>query len=190
MPSVGVYLSDSLRARLQRLKDRGVDLNTSAISQRALESTVEASEAALDGDRLRRMVHRLKAARSASEQAEADGAAAGRAWAEDVAALSELKEVAKVEERFPYFYVRGINLEPVVELWGYDGREDDPDAAEPERLELPESVPRALFERALEEPRYRDSFISGFLGGATGMLTLALEAMGRETDVDPDDIAF
>jgi predicted transcriptional regulator len=59
--NLGVYIPDQLNARLQRLREKGIDLNASNVARRALEAAVEAEEEVLAGDRIARVVTRLRA---------------------------------------------------------------------------------------------------------------------------------
>ncbi|MDA8261998.1 MAG: hypothetical protein M0Z47_04120 [Actinomycetota bacterium] len=193
MPSVGIYLSDALHGRIQRLKERGVELNASAVAQRALEAAVEAEESALEGDRLRRLVFRLQSTRSAVEEAVASGLAAGRTWAEDVAAFSELKAVAAIEAAYAPFVLDRITFEPVVTLLGHDARDPRPGIYAEERIELPDSVPTGPFDPYVGE-RFQADFVLGFLKGATGIFDQVVKAMPEqrqdEDDVHRDAIPF
>jgi hypothetical protein len=185
LPNLGVYIPDVLNSRLQRLREKGLDLNASGVFRQALEAAVEAEEKALAGDRTARLVSRLRVARTPMESATADGEAAGSQWAEDLATLSELRRVRDVLGRLEKesLDIIGTRLEYRVTLelgtW-----EDDDMIPLGEVETLPESVPRDFFERARQpyhnNVHYTAPLIFGFLRGAVRILEVAEKAMAQE----------
>jgi hypothetical protein len=185
LPNLGVYIPEVLNSRLQRLREKGLDLNASGVFRQALEAAVEAEEKALAGDRVARLVTRLRAARTPMESAQADGEAAGSQWAEDLAALSELHRVRDLQNR-----LEKENLDIVGARLAYRvtlelGTWEDDDMIPIGEVEtLPESVPRDFFERALQpyhnNVHYTAPLIFGFLRGAVRILEVAEKAMAQE----------
>lgn len=185
MPNLGVYIPEVLNSRLQRLREKGLDLNASGVFRQALEAAVEAEEKALAGDRVARLLTRLRVARTPMESAKADGEAAGSQWAEDLATLSELRQVRDLLNRLEKesLDIDEVRLEYRVTLelatW-------DDNALIPVGVveTLPESVPRDFFERALQpyhnNAHYTSPLIFGFLRGAVRILEVAEKAMARE----------
>jgi hypothetical protein len=185
VPNIGIYVSEPLHARLQRLKEHGVELSVSAVCQRGLEAAVEAEEKALRGDRLARLLARVKSAKTLAEQVEAEGDAAGRAWAEDVATLSEMKRISQLLETVRHNRLdaseahvgkRSVRIEFVrwlgdgdIEPWGDES--------------LPDSVPGEFFERA-SKPRegvgYMASAVVGFLEGVEAVLQVIEHSFEKE----------
>jgi hypothetical protein len=182
--NVGVYLPSSLQDRIQALKEKGVDLPVSVICQRALEAAIEAEERALAGDRLARVLARLKSTRTPGEQMAAEGEAAGRRWAEEVAALSELRRVREVRES-----MEANRLAPQeVQLGSHRGSISfvtftDDDVDHWGSLWVPGNLPREFFDRAAtshDHVVYLASGLDGFLRGAVAVLDAVEEALEME----------
>ena len=185
MPNLGVYIPEVLNARLQRLREKGLDLNASGVFQRALEAAVEAEEKALAGDRVARVVARLRVARTPMESANAEGEAAGAQWAEDVAALSELHRVRELLNRLEKESLDIVEAKIEHRVSLELGTWDDNDMIPLGEVEtLPESVPRDFFERALQpyhnNVHYTSPLIFAFLRGAVRILGMAETAMTQE----------
>jgi hypothetical protein len=170
------WLGTERRQRLDRLKSQGAGIDVSKTCQTAVDTALETAERALGGERLALVAARLKSARTPSETAEAEGIAAGRRWAEDIAAMSELRRVAallnEIESKrlvITDVALQGGRLHLERVFWGEDGNfEPWPDVA------LPQSVPRDFFASA-REPRNGVRFVSssalGFLQGAAAVLS-------------------
>jgi len=185
LPNLGVYIPEVLNSRLQRLREKGLDLNASGVFQQALEAAVEAEEKALAGDRLARVVARLRVARTPLESANADGEAAGAAWAEDVAALSELHQLREFLTRVEKDNVQIVDIRFEYRVTLELGTWDDDDLVPLGEVEtLPESVPRDFFKRA-QQPyhnnvHYTSPLIFGFLRGAVSVLGNVEAAITQE----------
>lgn len=198
MPNIGIYVSDTLDQRIRRLKERGADVQVSAVCQKGLEAAVEAEERSLDGDRMARLIARVNRTRTAAEQAEAEGVAAGRQWAEDVAAFSEMTEVRSIRDALasgPEWVERiSVDANQVDLLCEYEGRRMNDDARS--TFTLPESVPVDFFLDLVphgRDEKHAHRAALGFIEGACSVLTALEEAMGRKPqirDVDPDGIPF
>ncbi len=188
MPNLGVYIPDQLNSRLQRLRDKGIDLNASNVARRALEVAVEAEEKALEGDRMPRLLARLASTKTARELAEAEGEAAGRAWAEEVAAHSELKAIRALlekmdSERLEVYQVHTGSTRVLLEFIQWESATDQPTVLD-DRYTLPESVPREFFDRARQPDEKKVSHLSlmagAFMRGATDVLRVVDEAIAKE----------
>lgn len=168
-------------------------LDVAKTCQAAVDQALEAGEKALTGDRLARLLARVKATRTRAEQAEAEGEAAGRAWAEDVAALSEMRRVRTILEEHEQYRLQASEVDVVGDTvflgrvhWPVDG---DVEGWEP--TVLPISVPRQFLQRAAAAvpsdesgvPKsYAGPLMSGFLRGATAVLAEVEEALRREAE--------
>jgi hypothetical protein len=213
--NLGIYIPPALQHRIQSLKEKGVSVPVSAICQRALEAALDAEERALSGDRLARVVARLKSTKTLGEAWMADGEAAGRRWAEDVARLAELQSVRSVLECIEAEHLQVAE----VQTGRHNGRinlvriraDGTVDSRPP--AHLPGNVPRELFERAgtaHDGIVYIDHATKGFLRGASAVLDAVEQALAMEShsgpgigagatntdltiatiDVDPNDIPF
>jgi hypothetical protein len=143
--------------------------------QAAVDAALDAAERSDSPDRLRLVATRLLASRTPYEAAEAEGHNAGRRWAEDIAALSELRHLASIvaqmdakraEVLFPHIVVDRIHLECGTVL-------DDGDIIPDVIVSLPESVPIEWFDRAAEPQdgrSYDNAYAQGFLQGAVSVL--------------------
>lgn len=173
MPNVGVYIPDALDQRVRRLKELGVEVPVSAICQRCLETSVEAEEKAIKGDRMARLIARVQRTRTAEEQAVADGEGAGRRWAEDVAARSEMEAVRVLDAEF-----RGNPGLDLVNIWidkddGLVHAMFTSDTGAVPAAALPASVPLDFFE-GLADPqasRFAYQVFRAFLRGASAVLS-------------------
>jgi hypothetical protein len=170
-----------------------LDLNASGVFQRALEAAVESEEKALSGDRVAKVVARLRNARTPAEAARADGEAAGSQWAEDVATMSELKAARDLATEMERDRLQTMNIRigwrVVLEIGQWDKEDDDLIPVSDENL--PESVPREFFERAGKPyhngVHYTATLVDGFLSGAVTVLDAAERAMANEKTMEAMD---
>jgi Arc/MetJ-type ribon-helix-helix transcriptional regulator len=188
VPNLGVYIPDQLNARLQRLRDKGIDLNASNVARRALEVAVEAEEKALEGDRVPRLLARLASTKTARELAEAEGEAAGRAWAEEVAALSELRTVRALlekmdSEQLEVYKVDTGSSRVLFQLMKWEADTDGPIVLD-DQYTMPVSVPKEFFDRATLPDEKKVSHLSlvagAFMRGAADVLGVAEVAIAKE----------
>jgi hypothetical protein len=198
MPNVGIYINQPLQDRIDRLKAAGAELNTSTICQRALDAAVQAEELALQGDRMARLLARLQTARTPGEQARADGEAAGRAWAEDIATLSELRQIRQLGLRMAreHLEVDSVDLGPTWSVLGLlqweMGDDGEPNVAGQTSAVLPASVPRDFLEHASDPVGgtvYRMAKVEGFVDAASDVLGQVEAAMAMAEGVKRGEAA-
>lgn len=181
MPNIGIYVPDALDQRLRRLKDLGVEIPVSTVCQKGLEAAIVAEERALRGDRLTRLIARVSRTRTAAEQAQDDGEAVGRRWAEDVAALSEMRKALDIRDDMRKYEFNGVS----------GGRREDGslflvvsvDEDEPITYDVPDSVPQEFIGELASEGRlapHADRAIWGFLEGACAVLAELEAALARK----------
>ena len=197
--NVNVYLGAGLSRRLEPYKER---IKISEVCQQALLAAVDAEERAERGDRISRVIERLRRARSPREQAVDSGVDVGRAWAEDTAAMSELKSVARLRDTAQHLVAQPGSLTVhaggavSIEWTGWYG---DPDQGPPdvELYQLPDSIPSDWFRTVAEGPFF-DSSVMGFIRGASAVLDDVQQEIDRRAraaavsvpEVHPDDIPF
>jgi hypothetical protein len=186
------WIGPDRRERLERLKEKGMPVDVAKTCQAAVDQALEAGEKALTGDRLARLLARVKATRTRVEQAEAEGEAAGRAWAEDVAALSEMRRIRNLLEEHEKLRLEAMGVEVVGDMvfmqrihWPTDGQDCEPW----EPTILPSNVPRDFLTRAVATSdegniptQYTAPLVNGFLRGASAVLTEVEEALRREAE--------
>src|SRR5207245_9432911 len=163
--------------RPQRLRDKGGELNASNVFRQAREGAVEVEEKALGGDRVARLVARLRTARTPMEAARADGEAAGAQWAEETAAYSELRDTKDLLKRLESEGLDVIRLDlgsrVALELGKWDNGAHDMIPLG-DVVQLPDSVPADYFKRA-QEPyhkgvHYTSPLVFAFMHGAVDVL--------------------
>lgn len=94
MAKLTIYVGDALEARMAGHKD---NLNWSNLAQAAFERAIDLEE--LKGQNVEQAsIERLRQSRSSNEERrEAEGHAAGKEWALNVADYEELERVAKID---------------------------------------------------------------------------------------------
>jgi hypothetical protein len=94
MARVNVYVTDDLKARM----DRAGDLNWSTAAQRAFEIEIQAQEWKMVENRIERTVERLRASKAQEDgELKAEGRKAGVEWANEDASFRVLRAVANFE---------------------------------------------------------------------------------------------
>jgi hypothetical protein len=94
MPSINVYVSDDLKARMDRAAD---GVNWSSVAQSAFEKAL-ALYPTMEGSKMSAVLERLKASKAEQvDSVAAAGFAAGRAWAESAADYLTLKRVGEYD---------------------------------------------------------------------------------------------
>ncbi len=193
MPNIGFYVPQALNERIQRLREKGVDLAPSAICQRALTAAVDAEERALSGDRLAKLLARVQSTLTLRDRVEADCRGAGRRWAEDIAALSEMREIRGILQSLERQELEvdqvnvgrhGVWLETV--RWVNDGEDVEPATS----LSLPHSVPTDFFEHASDPEEgvaYTSVRVYGFLQGVVDILELVEHALEQQEKSGGED---
>jgi hypothetical protein len=190
VPNVGIYLSESLHERMQRLKANGVELSASAVCRRCLEQAVEAEERALVGDRLARLLVRVRSTLTDGEQVDADARALGRRWAEDTAALSEMRRVAGVDGYRETNRLQAVGIEALartvrVELIHWPLQADEPEPWDP--IYIPASIPVEALNQVAKRKgtTYTDAALDGFVKGVTDVLNVIEDALRAEGEEVP-----
>jgi hypothetical protein len=94
MPSINVYVSDDLKARMDRAAE---GVNWSSVAQGAFERAL-ASIPAMEGSKMSAVLERLKASKAEQvDSVAAAGFAAGRRWAENEADYLTLRRVGEYD---------------------------------------------------------------------------------------------
>jgi hypothetical protein len=185
---------------MQRLKEMNIDLGASTICQRCLEQAIAAEEKALTGDRLARVVARLRSTKTLQEQVADEAEAIGRRWAEDVAALAELRKVAVL---VGYLNLHRLDVSEIARAGSHVRVEfvqwTANDNVEPwqEPMWLAGSIPIDDIARIAQHEgiSYISTAFASFCGGAAYVLDAVEEAMRRDGEevparVIPGDIPF
>lgn len=187
MPNLGIYLPDTLHSRIQRLKEMNIDIPTSTICQHCLEQAVTAEEKALAGDRLAKVVARLRSTKTASEQVSDEGKALGRRWAEDTANLADLRKVALVAayvetNRLDVGDIRRHGAYVLVEFVHWPENADNPVPRGEPVTRLTGSIPIEDIGRMArrEGVMHLSNAFASFCRGATEVLDTVEEALRHE----------
>jgi hypothetical protein len=167
------WLGADRRQRLERLEEKGAPVDISKTCQSAVDEALEAAERVLIGDRMARIIARLKTTRTPAEQVQAEGEAAGRAWAEDVAALSDLRRAERIlaeliRERKEASNVDIVGERIYIQWVTWPEGQGDPEPVG--QTMLPQSVPIEVFRGGFRA--YTAWGVEGFLRGAVDVLKL------------------
>lgn len=185
MANLNVYVPAGLAQRLEPFKER---IKVSEVCQAALQRAIDAEEAADRGNRIPRILERLNRTLSPADAAKADGSALGSKWAEESAAMTELEQVARLEQLAENWVVEPQSLHRL-DSGGFALSWTDGEGKR-EMHYLPDTVPTDWFEEIGESPFF-DDYVWGFIVGAAAVHHAVKAEVERQRGaVDPDDIPF